>query len=652
MTAAGDPVPPVDPALRRNAEYIKGLEEQTRRMFVLFRLSTFLHGLDALPAISSAVLSVLVAPEGFRAARAALFLVDADRHFLRGYDASGEGERELQRRVFELLDRFPGSLGEMAQLAQDPKARAESSLACEIQRVVLPLEGDDAGLLGTVARGEASYGARPRVGTLPAAAAQVLGAGEWCVQPLRGADRIVALLAWPAEARPFGPILNEDLLLGFCHHAGLAVDRGMIREGLERRLCEMATVQEIARGILSATNLADLLQLFARAVARSLHARWSVAWLSDGEEENLKVEASWGAHAEDHPRWQELLPTARECALKQRLLRHRPPAAQTERHGEEVLFAPLAAFDRTLGVVAIGHREPSAGGEAAEFPREDESFLALLAAQASVAIKNAQLFGAVREAERRLRETQGLLMQTEKLAALGEMSAKVAHEIRNPLSAVGGFARRIQRALGPGDPNAKWAELIVKETERLEGILTEQLQYARISRPRMEMLELSGVVQETLVLVRDDAERKKIRLLEEYAANLPPILLDRDKVKQVLLNILRNALEAVREGQRIQVRTGRAGEDVRVEIANDGDPLPGEILESLFVPFATTRPGGSGLGLAVARQIVQDHGGEIQVKTGDQWSVVFTVSFPVRDNQDRRQRREERRGRRDRRRAA
>jgi nitrogen-specific signal transduction histidine kinase len=108
----------------------------------------------------------------------------------------------------------------------------------------------------------------------------------------------------------------------------------------------------------------------------------------------------------------------------------------------------------------------------------------------------------------------------------------------------------------------------------------------------------------------------------------------------------------VARGNRILVRTERVGGDLRVEIANDGEPLPGEILESLFVPFATTKAGGSGLGLAVAHQIVKEHGGEIQVRTGAPWSVSFAVSFPIRENQDRRRVSTNRRTGRDRRRAA
>ena len=316
-----------------------------------------------------------------------------------------------------------------------------------------------------------------------------------------------------------------------------------------------------------------------------------------------------------------------------------------------LLLVPLVAFDRTVGVLGVGDREQSRDQESALFRGEDEQFLSVLAAQAAIALKNAQLFDQVREAEKRLRENQALLLQTEKLAALGEMSAKVAHEIRNPLSAVGGFARRIRRSLPPDDPNVEHTDLIIREIGRLEEILTEQLEFARLSRPRMEMTELPSLAQETLLLIREETERRGIRVTEEYQAGLPRVLLDRDKVKQVIINILKNALGAVTTGHQILVRVDRVASDVRMEIANDGEPMAGEILESLFVPFATTKAGGSGLGLAVAHQIVKEHGGEIHVRTGEPWSVSFTISFPIRENQDRRKSVNERRTGRDRRRS-
>ena len=632
---------------RREAQYIKGLEDEAQRMFALLRLSTFLHGLNDLEPVAAATLGALTSPEAYDFSRAALFLRHEDRDELTGFDACARGERELSRRLWDFVDRFPDSIAEYLRLA-NPRA----SLAERVRRVRLPWPEGSPGATAEqdLERWEQILSASPEV-------LASLGDGPWRFLLLRGTSGPIALLALaddeaasersPLALRGDSPA-DEELLLGFCYHAGIAIERGRLRQQLERRLEEMSTVQMISRSILTATNLEDLLLLVARTAARAVDATWALAWVSDGPEDALRLVSAWGAAGGDPRLAGQLTALATECALKQK---PRSQSLEAPLAGQGILV-PLVAFERTVGVLAVGG-QPSTERAAGAFHRGDLDFLAILGAQAAVAVKNAQLFAQVKETERRLREAQSLLLQSEKLAALGEMSAKVAHEIRNPLSAVGGFARRIQRALPTSDPNAQHAELIVREIERLEAILSEQLEFARASRPRLRNLELNSLVQETLVLVREAAIQKGVALLEEAAPDLPLVLLDGDKVKQVILNILRNALDASAEGNRILIRTARVDNDVRIEIANDGEPIPGEALESLFAPFATTRAGGTGLGLAVARQIVQDHGGEIQIRTGvDRWSVVFTVSFPIRENQDRRKFGRERRTPRDRRHAA
>lgn len=638
-------------------EYSRDQAEQAGPLSRLFRLTTVLHGLTDLGAISSAVLSALITEEGLGFDRAVLFLVDQPGNGIWGYDAAGERERELTKDFWKLLDQGPESLGDVVKLTLDPMRRLRSPLAKKARRLRFSLTHKEvAPVLAVLSKAPVSPATHGVVD--PPDLVRALGDGPWCFWPVIGTRGVVGVMGLAGGyAQPFPQHLIQPLDL-LSHHAGLSLERGAAYEGLERQVAEMATVQEVSRGILSATNLVDLLHLISRVAARVMQTRWAVTWLAEGPEESLRVASHCGDVSDQDGFLEAMAPLAAKAARTRRPLLIQDAVEETilpaleAGESRSLLFVPLLAFDRVLGVLGLGDREPQGDLSGTHFQEADEQFLAILGAQAAVAIRNAHLFEQVRETEKRLRETQGLLMQTEKLAALGEMSAKVAHEIRNPLSAVGGFARRIQRSLPEGDPNTEYAALIVREIQRLEGILTEQLEFARMSRPRLLNVDLSEVVRETLQLVREEADRAGVRIQEEYAQDLPQVLLDRDKIKQVLLNILRNALGAVHRGNRIQIRISREGGDLKTEIANDGDPLPGEILESLFVPFATTKAGGSGLGLAVAYQIVKEHGGEIQVCTGDPWSVVFTVSFPIRENQDRRRILIDRRKHRDRRRAA
>lgn len=640
----------------RDPQYSKGPAEAAGQIQTLFRLTTVLHGLTDLGAISSALLSTLITEEGLAFDRAVLLLLDRERERLCGFDAAGERERELTRDFWRLLDRFPESLSDAIRLTLDPRRRLRSPLSKKARRLCYPLVAGGAAPAVVALTGEPFVPAKGLPAD-PDDLVQALGEGPWSFWPIVGTRGVTGVLGVAGGyAHPFPPPIR-DLLVMLTRHAGLSIERGRTYQDLERQVAEMATVQEVSRGILSATNLVDLLQLISRVSSRVMEAQWSVLWTAQGPEETLKVASHCGLEAEGGELLPQVQALADDCARRRRPILRRDAAADgtlaARANGEprSLLLVPLVAFDRTVGVLGVGDREQSRDQESATFRAEDEQFLSILAAQAAIALKNAQLFDQVREAEKRLRENQSLLLQTEKLAALGEMSAKVAHEIRNPLSSVGGFARRIRRSMAPDDPNIEPAELIIREIGRLEEILTEQLEFARLSRPRLEMTELPEVVRDTLLLIREEADRRGVEVTEEYQERLPRVLLDRDKVKQVLINILKNALGAVVAGNHILVRVDRAASDLRVEIANDGEPMPGEILESLFVPFATTKAGGSGLGLAVAHQIVKEHGGEIHVRTGEPWSVSFTISFPIRENQDRRKNLTERRAGRDRRRS-
>lgn len=641
----------------QGGQYSRGVLDDAGQLSHLFRMTTVLHGLTDMGAITSALLTALITEEGLGFDRAALFVVDRTGKRLRGFDAAGERERELTRDFWKLLDSFPEALGDAVRLIMDPRRRLCSPLGRKVRRLSFEMSDSQSVMVRTVTGGKPVCTAADGVPD-PEGLVRALGAGPWSFWPLRGVRCICGVIAVAGGyAQPL-PGQIRDLLTVVSHHAGMSIERGMTYMELERQVAEMATVQEVSRGILSATNLQDLLLLISRVAARVMQARWGVTWLAEGPEETLRVASHCGLAPADQDFLDALTPLAARCVETHRPLRRTEvgtdgiPAPASEGTVRSSVFVPLIAFGRTLGVLAVGDREPSGDLDHAVFEDEDEQFLTVLGTQAAIAIKNANLFEQVRITEKRLRDTQSLLMQTEKLAALGEMSAKVAHEIRNPLTSVGGFARRIARSLPEGDPNAEYAELIIREIRRLEGILSEQLEFARLSRPRLQEVDLCEVVGDTVHLIREEADRKGVILLEEYGKNLPPVLLDRDKVRQVLLNILHNALGAVGQGNRIQLRLDRIVGDLRLEIANDGEPLPGEILDSLFVPFATARVGGTGLGLAVAHQIVKEHGGEIQVRTGDEWSVIFTVSFPIRDNLDRRRTLPDRRKGRDRRRAA
>jgi signal transduction histidine kinase len=270
------------------------------------------------------------------------------------------------------------------------------------------------------------------------------------------------------------------------------------------------------------------------------------------------------------------------------------------------------------------------------FDGADVSFLAALADQVALAVDQSRRCGEARQSEQRIADLQRQVARRERLAALGEMAARVANEVRNPLASIGAFARRAHRQLADDDPGREYLEIVIRETERLERMVGEQLQYATIEKPRLKLESLNAVVQEALQNAGERLVRRRVRLLKRLSPDLPPLLLDGARIGKVVANILDHALDAVAAGGRVRVESRRSGAFALVEIAHDGRREPGELLDQLFVPFAVSRLGGPGVGLAVAQQVLKQHGGEIRVRGEGEWSSVFSFTVPIPENEDRR----------------
>jgi two-component system, NtrC family, sensor histidine kinase HydH len=234
----------------------------------------------------------------------------------------------------------------------------------------------------------------------------------------------------------------------------------------------------------------------------------------------------------------------------------------------------------------------------------------------------------IQDDQSRIEVLNDLLHRNEKLAALGQASSKIAHEIRNPLTALGGFARRMLRSDSLGADEREAAEVIAQETSRLERILNDQLAFVRSARLQRGPTALNEVIHESIMLLRQQLRAGRGELELVLDPDLPRAHLDGDRMKQVLVNLLMNAIVAVPSGGRIRVVTRTQGDSVELEVANTGDPIPASIRELLFVPFMTTRQEGTGLGLAVVHQIVMEHGGSIEVLSEPPWGTLFRLRFP------------------------
>jgi len=220
--------------------------------------------------------------------------------------------------------------------------------------------------------------------------------------------------------------------------------------------------------------------------------------------------------------------------------------------------------------------------------------------------------------------------QTEKLAALGQLAAAIAHEVRNPLAVVRSAAQGLTETLPDADVSGqRAASFIIAEVDRLGSVVSSLLAFARPIQLNPRPVRLAEVVTRAADLAASDLATRGVRLQREQAPSLPTITADGDLVCQVLLGLLANAGEAAAPGGSVTVEAHGAGDRVELAVSDDGPGIPSEIRGRIFEPFFTTRPRGTGLGLAVARQIVEAHGGTIDVGDRVGGGARFTVRLPV-----------------------
>ncbi len=235
---------------------------------------------------------------------------------------------------------------------------------------------------------------------------------------------------------------------------------------------------------------------------------------------------------------------------------------------------------------------------------------------------------------RAVEERERELVRSERLAAVGKMAAMITHEVRNPLSSIGLNTELIEEELLEV-PNADEARglcrSIHREVDRLTAITEEYLAFARLPKPKVAHEPVNPMVSALASFVREDLAGKKVALTTELATDDPIGLIDAGQIRQCLINLVRNASEAVaaKGGGHVTLRTRRDGDRVAIEVEDDGVGIPADVLPRLFDPFFSTKDSGNGLGLALTQQIVRDHGGDLDVTSTVGRGTTFTVRVPA-----------------------
>jgi len=218
------------------------------------------------------------------------------------------------------------------------------------------------------------------------------------------------------------------------------------------------------------------------------------------------------------------------------------------------------------------------------------------------------------------------LLRSERLAVLGKMAAHISHEIKNPLMLIGGFARQVLKDVAQ-DPqkNLEKLQIIVDEVHRLEDFLVEVGSYAKFSEPQKRPGDLNALIQETCQRLEPSLRESNIELVLKLDPDLPEMQFDPGHMRQVLLNIAKNGIEAMEAGGTLTITTGRQVGRIFVQICDTGAGIPQEVKDKIFQPFFSSKPKGSGLGLAISQKIIEAHQGEIAIESEPQKGTRVTI---------------------------
>ncbi|HOL69855.1 MAG TPA: ATP-binding protein [Bryobacteraceae bacterium] len=227
------------------------------------------------------------------------------------------------------------------------------------------------------------------------------------------------------------------------------------------------------------------------------------------------------------------------------------------------------------------------------------------------------------------------MKRAERLSAIGQLSAGLAHEIRNPLASISGAAAILSRSRDLSPKDAKCLDIIMSESQRLNGLLTNFLNFARPRPPRLQTVELEPVLDNVLGLAAHGVRGKTVRFEKKIDPNLEPVECDPEQLEQVLLNLMINAIEASPEGETVTLSAETGDGKISIGVIDRGHGVAPGHIDRLFDPFFTTKEHGTGLGLPVAHQIVRQMGGSLVARPNDGQGMTFAVVLPAKEKKSR-----------------
>jgi signal transduction histidine kinase len=297
-----------------------------------------------------------------------------------------------------------------------------------------------------------------------------------------------------------------------------------------------------------------------------------------------------------------------------------------------LICVPLILRDKPIGAIQVLNKknyEP--------FTKADLEILVSLSQQIAVAMENAKLYHRLQEkfelTAQELKATQEKLLRTERLAAMGNLVNGIAHEIRNPIMTIGGFALRIKESASEDNGLQKYTDIILSETRRLENLVKKVNEFLEVQSASIKPEKIDPVIREVIEEFRPRAEKQGVKIDAPVIIDMPVIDMDRQQIGTALSNIFENALEAMNHGGRIGLSLDiKDNQYLKIAVKDMGSGIAAENLDSVYDPFVTSKASGIGLGLTMVYQIVKNHEGEIEITSKKAEGTTVTILLPLRHN--------------------
>ncbi len=423
---------------------------------------------------------------------------------------------------------------------------------------------------------------------------------------------------------------------------------------LHNKVKQLEAIHETGKAILSVLNLGQLLTVIMNILSNVCKINRAVIMLVNEDEGALEYIHGIGFGGEVPEMIQnyrvslnrlsnilvrvantgrsEYVPEVKSSTLRKEniMLTHGKPTS--------VYVIPLITRSKVIGVFVTD----AVGGKGV--PKETRETLEIFSSQIAIAIENAKLYSRLQEQMMKLKKSQALLSRSQKFSFLGNLAARLAHEIKNPMTAIGTFIQMMPQKYDDKEFRENFHNIALEETGRINNLITELLDLVKKRESNFELNNLHDLIDKMILLVSPQSNAKKIKVTRQFDLSIHRVWLDSEKMKEVILNLLSNAVEFTSEGGKIGfttkncIKKGRP-DTVCIEIKDNGPGIPQSMIDNVFDPYFTTKHkssmhSGTGLGLFIAHQNMQDHGGTIDVKSDLDEGSVFTLTLPV-GNSDR-----------------